>query len=360
MPILVTNNFPPRRGGIQILMARLAECLHERGCEVVVVGPRETGSEAYDAMVPYRVLRYAARTRRVELFALARTYLRALRTARERVTIASVWWPVAFPLAFIPRRVRGPLAILVHGTEVAPSRTGLRQRIMRAVFARADVILANSEFTKGLLARAGIVKHVRVIPLGVDMKPVAVRRAADATVLSVGRLVERKGFDRVIDALPALCAEFPALRYEIVGDGPEREALAARAERLGVAAHVGFLGSVSEDALRAAYARAWCFALPVRAVDEDVEGFGIVYLEAAMASLPTIGGLASGAADAIADGETGLLVDGTSVDAIVEAIGRLLREPEWGAEMGRRGLERARKFTWMRTADEILAAFRGS
>jgi phosphatidylinositol alpha-1,6-mannosyltransferase len=356
MPIIVTNNFPPRRGGIQIFMARLAECLHERGREVVVVGPLETGTERYDATVPYRVLRYAARTRPVELLAMARTYVRALRVARERMTIASVWWPVAFSLAFIPRFLRGPLAILVHGTEVAPSRRGLRQRIMRAVFARADVILANSTFTQSLLERAGVGGNVRIIALGVDMAPVVPNRSLAATVLSVGRLVERKGFDRVIDALPALCAEFPTLRYEIVGDGPEREALQVRAARLGVAERVSFLGSVSEEELRAAYARAWCFALPVRAVGEDVEGFGIVYLEAAMASLPTIGGLASGAADAIADGDTGLLVDGTSVAAVTDAIGALLRDPVRSIEMGRRGLARARDFTWMRTTDEILAA----
>jgi phosphatidylinositol alpha-1,6-mannosyltransferase len=355
MPILVSNNYPPTRGGIQTLMSRVAETLAEKGREVVVVGPREDGSDAYDAGLPYRIFRYAARRRPRELFAIAGEYVRALRVARERVTLASVWWPVGFALVFVPRRWRGPLAIFVHGTEVAPSRKGIRQAIMRAVFRRADVIIANSSFTRGLLERAGVGGEIAVVALGVDMAPVIPARGMEPTLLSVGRLVARKGFDRVIDALPALLAEFPSLRYEIVGGGPERSALEARAARLGVAANVTFLGSVSEDDLRGAYARAWCFALPVRNIDDDVEGFGIVYLEAAMASLPAVGGTESGATDAIVDGETGILVDGTSVSAIAEAVATLLRDRTASERMGARGLERARRFTWTRTTDEILA-----
>lgn len=356
MPILVTNNYPPTRGGIQTMMSRLAECLVLRGRDVVVVGPREDGSDAYDAAAPYRIVRYAARWRPRELFAIAASYVRALRIARERVTIASVWWPVAFALCFIPRRFRGPLAIIAHGTEISPSRTGTRQKIMRAVFRQADVILANSRFTRGLLEEAGVEGDIRVVSLGVDMLPVAPERSREPTILSVGRLVARKGFDRVIEALPALLHDFPSLRYEIVGGGPERAALEASATKLGVAARVTFLGSVSEEELRAAYARAWCFALPVRDIAGDVEGFGIVYLEAAMASLPALGGTASGAADAIVDGSTGLLVDGTNVPAIVEALARLLGDRANSERMGASGLARALEFTWMRTTEQILAA----
>ena len=355
MPILVTNNYPPARGGIQTLMSRLAERLAAKGHEVVVVGPREAGCEGYDASATFPILRYASLRRPLEAAAIAFTYLRALRLARARLTIASVWWPVALALVFLPRSVRGPVAILVHGTEVSPSRKGLRGIIMRAVFRRADVIIANSHFTSGLLERAGVTGDVHVVSLGVDMATVPPARAADPVVLSVGRLVARKGFDRVIDSLPALRAEFPTIRYEIAGSGPQRLELEQRAARLGVAAHVKFLGSVTEDELRGAYARAWCFALPVRNIDDDVEGFGIVYLEAAMASLPSVGGIDSGAADAIENGTTGLLVDGTSVVAVSEAVGGLLRDRARAEKMGSCALDRARSFTWERTTDQILA-----
>lgn len=337
------------------MMSRIAQSLAETGRDVVVVGPRESGSEAYDASLPFPVIRYAVVRRPFELLFVAYAYTRAFRAARERVTIASAWWPVATALLILPRPLRGRLAILVHGSEVLPRTGGLRRAVMRAVFRQADVIIANSRFTRGLLTRAGIGGDVHVVPLGVDMRPVAPARAANPTVLSVGRLVSRKGFDRVIDALPALCKEFPELRYEVVGSGPERTALEARAERLGVREHVAFLGNASEDELRSAYARAWCFALPVRNIDDDVEGFGIVYLEAAMASLPAIGGSESGASDAIVDGDTGLLVDGESVEEIAIAVGTLLRDRDRAEAMGARGLERARELTWMRTTENILA-----
>ncbi len=339
------------------MMSRLAECFAAQGHDVVVVGPREGESERYDAGLTYRVVRYADLGRPLEPFAIAAAYARALRSIRQRMpTIASVWWPVALPLAVIPRALRGPLAILVHGTEVSPGRSGLRRRLMLAVFARADTIVANSRFTASLLREAGVRGPVHVVALGVDVQPISPEPAAVPTILSVGRLVERKGFDRVIDALPRLRAEFSRLRYEIVGDGPERTALEQRARRLGVEEAVSFLGSVSEDELRRAYARAWCFALPVRNIRDDVEGFGIVYLEAAMASLPAIGGIASGAADAIVDNETGLLVDGASVDEIARALGVLLRDRKFAAELGRRGFERARGMTWARTTEQIVEA----
>ncbi len=356
MPILVTNNFPPTRGGIQTMMSRLAECFVAKGHEVIVVAPREKDSERYDSSLSYRVVRYAKLRRPLESFAIAAGYLSALRGTRDCLTIASVWWPVGLSLALLPRALRGPLAILVHGTEVSPGRKGVRRQIMRAVFGRADVVIANSRFTAGLLHQAGVGGDIRIISLGVDMEPVVPERASVPTVLSVGRLVERKGFDRLLDAMPRLRDEFPDLAYEIVGDGPERKALEERAQRLGVGAAVTFSGSVSERKLRDAYARAWCFALPVRKVQDDVEGFGIVYLEAAMASLPSLGGIASGATDAIVEGETGLLVDGTSIDAIVFALGALLRDRERSETMGRRGFERARRLTWMQTTDQLLAA----
>jgi phosphatidylinositol alpha-1,6-mannosyltransferase len=336
-------------------MSRLAEHLAAKGQEVVVVGPSETGWKRYDASATYRILRYAPLRRPLEVLAIAVTYLRALSVSRARPTIASVWWPVALALVFVPRALRGPVVILVHGTEVCPSRKGVRNAIMRAVFRRADAIIANSRFTSGLLRRAGVTGDIHVVSLGVDMAPIPPARAANPVVLSVGRLVARKGFDRVIDALPALCAQFPALRYEIAGSGPERLELEKRAARLGVGGHVTFLGSVTEDELRDAYARAWCFALPVRNIDDDVEGFGIVYLEAAMASLPSVGGIDSGATDAIEDGTTGVLVDGTSVTAVREAIASLLEDRERAEQMGACALDRARAYTWERTTDQILA-----
>ena len=273
---------------------------------------------------------------------------------KKSYTVASMWFPGGLAACLLPRLLRGRLAVLAHGTEIAPERAGLRRHIMRYVFEHADVVIANSRFTHDLLVRAGIRRDVAIVHLGIDDAPFAPARSAEPTVLSVGRLIARKGFDNVIQAFPLVLKRFPTARYEIVGAGPQRAELEALAERDGVKDRVSFLGAVDDEGMRAAYARAWCFALPVRASGSDVEGFGLVYLEAAIAGLPTIGGCGSGAEDAIAAGDTGLLVDGTSKAAVAEAIIALLEDPERAATMGRRGRERALEhFTWRNTAAGI-------
>jgi len=356
MSIIVSNVYPPRHGGIETLMSRLAELRAQSGAGVVVVAPALPGCAAFDAALPYPVIRYYDARKPANLIPIAIAFLQALRTTRERTTIAANWWPVGVPLVLVPRFLRGRLAVFAHGSDVAPEKGGLRRAVMRFVFQRADVVLANSSFTRRLLDEAGVRGKVAVVTLGVDLRPIEPARAPDPTVLSVGRLIERKGFDRIIDALPGLIERFPSLRYEIVGDGPQRAALTAQVSRLGLGEHVRFHGSLSDEDARRAYARAWCFALPTRRVGSDVEGFGIVYLEAAMAQLPTIGGLDSGAADAIVDGVTGLLVDGARTPAVSDAIATLLSDRVKADEMGRRGLERAAAFTWQRTNDEIRRA----
>ncbi len=355
MPILISNDFPPAHGGIQRMISRLAEEFAARGREVVVVAPKLPGSAHFDAASPYRVIRYAViRQKAIGLLAMSVTFLRTLAAVHDRMTIASVWWPVGLAVAVVPRRLRGPFAVLAHGSEIAPGRPGLRRWAMRFVYKRADVVIANSRFTQGLLASVGIRAKVRVVALGVDPRDIMPARAAVPTILAVGRLLERKGFDRLVEAVACLAPDFPELRCEILGDGPQGEALRRSAAELGVADRIVFLGSVGDEELWKAYARAWCFALPVRVVGDDVEGFGIVYLEAALAGLPAVGGLHSGAADAIVDGVTGLLVDGNETDAVCKALTTLLREEKLAEEMGRRGRERALQLTWARTADEIL------
>jgi phosphatidylinositol alpha-1,6-mannosyltransferase len=208
------------------------------------------------------------------------------------------------------------------------------------------------------LRRAGINGKISVIFPGVDTVLIAPMRSKTPTILSVGRLIARKGFDTMIQAMPAILQRVPMARYEIVGAGPHRIALEELAKRLNVFASVDFLGSLSDDDMRLAYARAWCFSLPVRSVDNDVEGFGIVYLEAALAELPVIGGINSGAEDAIIDGETGLLVDGNSPTDVAAAVSFLLTDRENARFMGARGRNRAMSnFTWRHSAIELSNLF---
>ena len=341
------------------MMASIASVLAEESRDVIVVAPSTPESELFDATAPYRVFRFPDLRRPASSAAMLLAYVRALASIRKRLTLVANWWPTGLPLLILSRRIRGRTAVFAHGADIAPRKGGLRRLLMRYAFSRADVVLANSDYTKDLLAQAGVTARVFVVPLGVDMAPIEPARSNRPTILSVGRLIERKGFDRIIESLVSLVPEFADVRYEIVGDGPDMLRLKTLARQFGVEAHVVFHGKLGHEDLRAAYARAWCFALPVRAVGSDVEGFGIVYLEAAMARLPSIGGLDSGAGDAIVEGITGYLIDGNDRFAVAKAIAALLGDPVEARSMGQRGFERAMTYTWRRTVDACLRALSG-
>jgi phosphatidylinositol alpha-1,6-mannosyltransferase len=345
MPVILTNDFPPAVGGIQRYIERVAAELHALGHAVVVVAPK---SEEPRATLPYDVIPFERdRGRVASMVSMRRALAEARERANDRVTIASSWFPAGVVAARFGGKAPGTLAILAFGTEIVRQDSGFRRAAMRSVFARADAILSISRYTSERLREAGVARAPVVVGCAVDPWNARPAPARVPTILSVGRLVRRKGFDRVIAALPALVRSHRGLVYEIVGDGPDRAYLQAEAMRHGVAQHVRFLESVDDVQLRAAYDRAWCFALAVRREPHDVEGFGIVYLEAAVAGIAAVGGIGSGAEDAIVHGHTGLLVDGTSDAQVAHALDVLLRDRIFAAKLGAAARERAlRDFSW--------------
>jgi phosphatidyl-myo-inositol dimannoside synthase len=336
MPVLFSFDYPPDYGGIQRYAARLARELTAQGMRVrVVVPPR--GLPRIARMLIGALLLPPAH----------------FRTADEW-TIASAWFPAGLIAALLPRALRGKLMILAHGSEVAARSGSLRDRLLRFTLARADRVIANSAMTAARTALYGVNGTLAIVPCGVDARTIERAPADLPTILFVGRLVSRKGLDRVIEALPALCERFGAVRLEIVGDGPDRLRLQQLAARLQLGDAVQFFGAVDDAERDRAYARAWCFAMPARTEGVDVEGFGIVYLEAAMAGLPAIGGRGSGAEDAIVDGNTGIIVDGRNTAAVEAALASLIADPQRARAMGEAARERAlRDFTWAENARRI-------
>jgi len=352
VPIILTNQTTSSRGGIQRYVVRLARELSRSRGRVVIVEPTALDeAEGTDGII-YR--RFRAGGRLGELLNGFFAYMRCVLAERGDFTLASIWFPSGLIAAVLPRFLRGPLAITVHGTEVAPERGGIRRALLRYTLRRADAVFAVSTFVQGLVAKVEPRANVVLIHSGVDVVGAHGVRASRPTLLSVGRLVARKGFDRTIEALPEILSALPDAVYEIVGDGPQRSELEELVARLKLTDSVRFLGAVDDDALRAAYARAWCFALPCRRIGSDVEGFGLVYLEAAVAGLPSIGGRYSGAEDAIVHEETGLLVDGNDAAAIAAAAIRLLGDPAYAARLGTRGAQRAEAdFSWAETGRKV-------
>jgi phosphatidylinositol alpha-1,6-mannosyltransferase len=352
MPVIVTTDVPPAIGGIQRYIERVADRLARRGHRVCVVAPGVGAPE--DERLPYNVLRYRKAGRAQTLLDMDRAIAAAERHVNDGVTIASSWFPTGFVAARRRIGARGKLAIMAFGSEIARQDTQLRRFAMRSTFGRADAVISISRYTTERFRQAGFTRPVVMAGCGVDPGSGASNPGPVPTILSIGRLVRRKGFDRVIASLPVLRTRFPGLRYEIIGDGPDRTYLTQLATDLGVRDDVAFKGFVSEEDMRDAYERAWCFALPVRPERHDVEGFGLVYLEAATSRLPSIGGRGSGADDAIRDGHTGLLVDGRRTHDVTHALDVLLRDRDFAAMLGEAAYERAmRDFSWDRVAATI-------
>jgi phosphatidylinositol alpha-1,6-mannosyltransferase len=359
--LILTPDFPPAPGGIQLLMHRLASNLRRVRPRIVTLG--HPAARAFDSQTPLEIVRVGRKGIRNRL-ANARLNTAGIREARRLGPAAVVaGHVVAAPTCAVLRRWQRLGTIqYVHADEF---RT--RPRLVRFALRHADAVISVSEHTRKLALEAGCEpRRVHVIPPGVD-PPTQPRRPADRpTVVTVARLSDRyKGHDQMIRALPLIRARVPSAEWVVVGDGPLRPWLESFAASQGVAEAVRFVGSVSDQERDSWLARAHVFAMPSRLPGSGAggEGFGIAYLEAAAYGLPVVAGAAAGAVEAVEDGLTGRLVDPTDHAALAEAIAELLLDPQRAGALGRAGADRARRFTWERHAslvDQLIQEVCGS
>jgi phosphatidylinositol alpha-1,6-mannosyltransferase len=236
------------------------------------------------------------------------------------------------------------------------------------VMRRADALLSNSDFTRDTLVDLLGVEAGRIeltyptvdeqrfrpgLPCD-DLRAGLGLRPGQPLILSVGRLMKRKGFDNVIRTLPRLVAQGIDAHYAVIGIGEEQAYLQGLADELGLGDRVHLLGHVPYEDLPRWYCACSVFAMPNRDIGGDTEGFGLVFLEAASAGRPALAGTAGGASSAVVDGVTGLLVDGESLDAIETGLARLLANSAEAERMGRQGRERVIGFyTHQRRVDQL-------
>ena len=361
--LIVTNDFPPRQGGIQSFVHGLA-CLLPPD-QVAVYAPAWDGAKAFDSRQPFPVIRHPT-SLMLPVPGVAR---RAVAALREH-DCDTVMFGAAAPLGLLAPTLRRAGATrqvaLTHGHEAGwaalPGARGLLRRIGDGV----DVVTYLGEYFRARLAKAmspqAAARMVRLAP-GVDVATFRDARPAEVPaggpiVLCVSRLVPRKGQDTLIRAWPAVRQAHPAARLLLVGGGPYRDTLERLAGELGVSGSVTFTGSVPDGALPGYYAASDVFAMPCRTrrAGLDVEGLGIVYLEASAAGLPVISGDSGGAPDAVLDGETGYVVPGRSVTALAERITGLLADPDRARAMGQRGLAWVeQEWDWSRVAGRLDA-----
>ena len=356
--LLVTNDFPPRRGGIQSYLEQFVRRLAETGQdELTVYAPQWRESEAYDRAAPFMVVRHPG-TLMLPQPGVDRR-MRGLICERD---IETVWFGAAAPLALLAPRARSAGAEHVvastHGHEVGWSMLPGARSALRRIGEETDVITYVSRYTRARFASAfGPRACLEHLPPGVDtdrFRPDSAARAQiraryrlgeRPVVVCVSRLVPRKGQDMLIRAWADIRRRVDGAALVIVGGGPYADTLHRLAQDCGVVADVVFTAAVPTDELAAHYAMADVFAMPCRTRGSglDVEGLGIVFLEASASGVPVVAGSSGGAPETVRDGETGRVVDGRGHDEIVEAISDLLADPELAHRMGlagRRWIER--------------------
>jgi phosphatidylinositol alpha-1,6-mannosyltransferase len=352
--LLLTPDYPPQRGGIQLVSHRLAAGLN--GFEVKVLAPDGPGAERFDATggPPTRRVRALSRSARARIVPLnAVAVLEALAFRPDLLLSLHI---VTSPAAAVIRRVLGVRTVqYFHAREI-----GGRPRLAAFAARHADWSIAVSSYTSGLLAGLGIsAARISVIPPGVDI-PVD-RRAPAAerpTLVTIARLADPdKGHDVLLQSLALIRERVPDVEWVVIGDGPLRPRLEALARSQGLAQSIRFLGSVSDEERDAWLARADLLAMPSRVSEggRAGEGFGIVYLEAAAHGKPVVAGSAGGAVDAVIDRQTGLLVDPTDPAAVGEAVATLLVDKQLAARLGAAGAERARDLAWPLITDRVAA-----
>ncbi len=258
----------------------------------------------------------------------------------------------------------------IHGEEVtSKTQYTFFGRSKEKYLNRADAVVAVSNFTRQALIELTQTapSKIEVIYNGVDLDRFRIVERSPQLIakykiegkrvlLSVGRLVPRKGIDHTLQALPKLLRRHPDLHYLIVGDGPYREHLQEMVSELGLASHVTFTGPIGDEELRAHYALCDLFVLPNREMsDGDTEGFGLVFLEANACGKPVVGGRAGGVVEAVQDGHNGLLVNGDDIDSIVEAVCRLLEDESLYRRLRQGGIEIAQRSGWQLRTQQFQA-----
>ncbi|GAA3812007.1 glycosyltransferase family 4 protein [Streptomyces phyllanthi] len=374
--LIVTNDFPPRPGGIQAFLHNMALRLDPERLVVYASTWKRSregveATAAFDAEQPFTVVR----DRTTMLLPTPGATRRAVSLLREH-GCTSVWFGAAAPLGLMAPALRKAgaerLVATTHGHEAGWAQLPAARQLLGRIGEATDTITYLGEYTRSRIATAlspEAAGRMVQLPPGVDEKTFHPGSGGDEVrarlgltdrpvVVCVSRLVRRKGQDTLIRAMPRILARQPRAVLLIVGGGPYEQDLRRLARDTGVADSVRFTGSVPWSELPAHYGAGDVFAMPCRTRRGglDVEGLGIVYLEASATGLPVVAGDSGGAPDAVLDGETGWVVRGGSSEETADRVLALLDDPELRRRMGERGREWVEeKWRWDLLAEKLQA-----
>ncbi|HVU60962.1 MAG TPA: glycosyltransferase family 4 protein [Mycobacteriales bacterium] len=362
--LLVTNDFPPRPGGIQSFLYGVVSRLPAD--EVVVLTSRWRGWAEWDAAQAFTVIRHDTRVM-LPTPAVRRHAVEVFRGSG----CTDVWFGAAAPLGLLAPALREAgarrIVATTHGHEIGWGAIPGARSLLRRIAGDVDVLTYLGEYTRARLARAIGPRADRLQRLtpGVDTdlfspevdggaKRAKLGWSERPVVVCVSRLMPRKGQDVLVRALPELRRRAGDVGLLLVGGGPSRSHLESLAKEYGVVDSVYITGSVPFEQLPSYYRAGDVFAMPCRERLQglDVEGLGMVFLEAAACGLPVVAGRSGGSTEAVIDGENGLLVDGGDVMNVADAICELLLDKPRARAMGARGREwTAEEWTWQSATD---------
>jgi phosphatidylinositol alpha-1,6-mannosyltransferase len=374
-PVLfVTNDFGPRAGGIETFVIGLIE--RRPFGQTIVYTSAQAGSEAYDSAwksdFGVTVIRDRAKillpTPRV-----ARNLSQIIKKSNIQVAAFGAAAPLGLLSASMKRAGVRKTVALTHGHEVWWAKVFPFNLAMGYIGATVDYLTYLGQFTQQAISRALSAldaQHMVKIAPGIDVDHFFPRDATSLrkelkldnkrVIVSVGRLVHRKGQDHLIQALPQILRSVPDAHLLMVGQGPYREHLEKLVQHLGLKDHVSFIGRIQYDQLPEYICAGDVFAMPSRSrfFGLEVEGLGIVYLEASACGLPVIAGASGGAPDAVLDGVTGFVVDGQDNHEIATVAITLLSDLDQAKKMGAAGrewiIENWRWEIWSQRFNELL------
>lgn len=364
LPVLLASvDFPPHTDGVSTIAGELARKISARRPEVYILGPSDQGDRAMDRQSHYQAVRvpgYDWGYARMLPFAPAMIWLILTKGIRRVYALNIAYGGVIAWLLSYPFKLK--YVLFAYGYEFEKVRSSaFVKKWYQTMYERSEKVICCSEEVRKRLLDFGVSEEkAELIYPAVDLNryqpgiPQAYfveqhALAGKRIILTVGRLVERKGHDQVLRALKSLTGKYPEILYCISGKGGFESRLKELVSELGLEKHVRFMGRVSDDELRDLYNLCEFFIMPSREIESNghIEGFGIVFLEANAFGKPVIGGQSGGVAEAVQDGVSGLLADPNSPEDIALKMETLLSKPDYAKQLGQQGLERLRnRFHW--------------
>lgn len=363
--LLITTDFYPNLGGIANYWYNLTQNLPKG--KVVVLAQKINDYEDNLDLKIYRRDFFSFWLWPKWLFLIWYIYKIIKIEKIEKIIVAQIL-PIGTAVWLLNKFYKISYLASCHGMDIKiPQKNPRKLKLIKKIISKADGFIANSNYTKNELIKLGAYQNkITVIypaanisgdnykSLNISQPFQHISASGNKIILTVARLVERKGIDMVIKSLPKVLKNISDLEYWIVGAGHDQNRLKKLAQENDLKEKVKFFGAVSEKKLKEFFASCDLFVLPAREIDGDVEGFGIVFLEAGIFGKPVIGGRSGGMSESILDEKTGFLVDPLNINEISDKITLILQDKNLAQRMGKANQSHAKNFTWKKSTEKLI------